>query len=154
MLVNGKPRFINPISKRTVMVTCILFETVHNFYHMKSAIKYTSFFFKECKLEFLQNIILFLHKLLSRDLISFWTTSFASFTLRFSLYYKAATPRARQRAGFSGPVSGLRIWKSGFRAGFRVALRVPGPGENPDINYVFLHLKILWYPAVYLETHS
>ena len=71
MLVNGKPRFINPISKRPVMVTCILFETVHNFYHMKSAIKYTSFFFKECKLKFLHNIILFLHKLLSRDLMSF-----------------------------------------------------------------------------------
>ena len=33
---------------------------------------------------------------------------------------------------------------SGFWAGFRVALRVPGPGENPDINYIFLHLnKIL-----------
>ena len=62
--------------------------------------------------------------------------------------------RARQRAGFFrvgsnrpgfpgfGPVSGLRIRKSGFRAGFRVALRVPGPGENPEINYVFLHFNL------------
>ena len=31
---------------------------------------------------------------------------------------------ARQRVGF-------------FRAGFRVTLRVPGLGENPDINYYF-----------------
>ena len=34
---------------------------------------------------------------------------------------------------FPGRVEPARV--SGFRAGFRVALRVPGPGENPEIKF-------------------
>ena len=47
------------------------------------------------------------------------------------------------RPGFPGfgPVFGLRIWKSGFRVEFRVALRVPGPGEKPGYKLCFLTLK-------------
>ena len=65
---------------------------------------------------------IFLHSLIRVDLYVFEGEEF---------HYRCmdVQTRARQRAGF-------------FRAGFRVALRVPGPGENPDINYVFLHLNL------------
>ena len=36
-----------------------------------------------------------------------------------------------------GRFPGWGFETNGFGAGFQVALRVPRPGENPDINYVF-----------------
>ena len=42
--------------------------------------------------------------------------------------------------GFSEPVSWLGIRKSGIRAGSWVALLVPGPEDNPDINYYLCNI--------------
>ena len=87
---------------------------------------------------FVESLNFVLKKFVPRGTVSFKKACETIF--RFKIY-------ERQRAGFLrvgstrpwfpgfAPVSGLRIQKYGFRAGFRV----PGPGENPEINYVFLH---------------